>query len=181
MSGLSSKSILLGLNTFILVLLLTNQTTICLAQSTPTRGKHTTQTVKQAFEVDKPKLNATLKQLEAVLQGKQPLKNIEGLFFSDQEWKNYIISLQKQNYPIREEAIPIFKNFSDQLKTDLKGYYNIVQASQLMQTQTRFGTTPAMKVVSVILNLTLKNGDVVSKRIQLLQYYNTYKLFSINE
>lgn len=180
MSCLSLKSILLGLNTFILVLLLTSQTTICLAQA-PNRGHHTTQIAKQAFEVDKPKLNATLKQLEAVLQGKQPLKNIDGLFLSDQEWQSYIANLKTQNYPIREEAIPIFKNFSDQLKTDLQGYYNIVQASQLMHTQTRFGTTPAMKVVSVILNLTLKNGDVVSKRIQLLQYYNTYKLFSINE
>lgn len=175
-----SRSVSLIINTFVFVLLLTSYGNNCFAQ-TISRGKQTEQPLKQAFKVNDTQLNKVVQQLTDVLKGKQPLQNIDKFFFSDAEWKNYISQLKKQKYPINEQAIPIFKNFSDELKTDLKGYYNIVQGSQLMQTQTRYGTTNAMKVVSIILNFTLKNGDVVSERIQLLQYENTYKLFNINK
>lgn len=174
-----ARSVSLTINTFILIVLLTSYNSNCLAQTTG-RGKQIEQPIKQAFKVNDTQLNKVVQQLTDVLKGKQPLQNIDKFFFSDAEWKNYVSQLKKQKYPINEQAIPIFKSFSDELKTDLKGYYNIVQGSQLMQTQTRYGTTNAMKVVSIILNLTLKNGDIVSERIQLLQYENTYKLFSTN-
>ena len=174
-----ARSVSLIINTFILIVLLTSYNNNCLAQTTG-RGKQIVQPLKQAFKVNDTQLNKVLQQLTDVLKGKQPLQNIDKLFFSDTEWKDYISQLEKQKYPINQQAIPIFKKFSDELKTDLKGYYNIVQGSQLMQTQTRYGTTNAMKLVSVIVNFTLKNGDIVSKHIQLLEYENTYKLFSIN-
>lgn len=134
------------------------------------------------FEINKTYLDNTLNYLQAILGGKAPVDYLDALFFNEQTWKSYIEYLQKNNCTIQAEAIPIFQNFSKQLKADLLTMCGNVSSTQVVFQSTRHGICPDMKVISVGINFYITNQEYpVSKKIQFIEYNNQYMLFSNNE
>ena len=134
------------------------------------------------FEVNKKYLDNNLYYLQSILAGKAPVDYLDALFFNEQTWKSYIEHLQKNNCPIQAEAIPIFQNFSKQLKADLLSICGSVSSTQVVFQNTRYGICPEMKVISVGINFYITNQEYpISKKIQFLEYNNQYFLFSNND
>lgn len=134
------------------------------------------------FEVNKKYLDNTLYYLQSILAGKAPVDYLDALFFNEQSWKSYIEYLQKNNCTIQAEAIPIFQNFSKQLKSDLLTMCGSVTSIEVVFQSTRHGICPDMKVISVGMNFHVINQEYpTSKKIQLIEYNNQYFLFSNND
>lgn len=132
------------------------------------------------FEVNQVQLNSIIKQLENALSCQSAFDQVESMVITQQELEDFIQQTQKDENPIRPEAITVYLNFTDALKNELKGYYGHIKSIKVIRQIPRYGQSSNMKIVGLYLHLVLPDDSLLPLRLQLLEYNGRYELFTLD-
>ncbi len=134
------------------------------------------------FQPDEAQIKTFLKELQTSLTCEQAFEELYPYFFMDEkECKEYIYELKGQNYPdVNVHAAPMFLRMSTDVRTYLQDLYGDIKGLELVKTNTRYGSTDAMKLIILKVNFDREDGGYQSAKLALVDTEKGYKVLNLD-
>ncbi len=133
------------------------------------------------FEANEDALQILFEQFQELMTCKESFAKQSACFFSEEDIRNYITLLEKQDYPeITQKVSPLFVQMVQQAKEYLQDHCTNVSHAELLGTEQKIGTTDAMKKITAYINLHYHDKTIKTVRLLLLDFDGIYKIVAID-
>jgi hypothetical protein len=139
---------------------------------------------KPLFAVHEEKLLKLLSEIEGVLSGNILEDHLDIYFFTAASASSYTGEVFSGDAKMNEEkslaAVSSFYQIrSDEARTLVLSYQGITESLELYKYLTRYGANTNMKVITLLINIHLKGGQINVLRLNITETQDGYKVLNI--